>query len=95
MSVATLSEVDEQLDTQSGKLSHIVLEGFKYKEDGSFISATDLGLPGGSVVESLVFGTEVTALCGEKIVAAELRQKYPLCGKCASIAKENGWSIPT
>jgi hypothetical protein len=49
---------DPQLDGDHERMSHIVLEGFKPKK-GDFVSA------GPSVVEGMVNGTAVKALCGK------------------------------
>ena len=51
-------QVDPELDGDHERMSHIVLEGFK-PEKGDFISA------GPSVVEGMVNGTAVKALCGK------------------------------
>jgi hypothetical protein len=64
-------QVDPQLDGDHERMSHIVLEGFK-PDKGDFISA------GPSVVEGMVNGTAVKALCGKIWVPGRNPKKYPV-----------------
>ena len=66
-------------------MSHIVLEGFQPKE-GDYVAA------GPSVVEGIVNGTAVRALCG-KIWVRATPKRYPLCPTCKEIAEAKGWKL--
>lgn len=68
------------------RLSHIVLEGFPTEE--GFVSA------GPSVVEGIVNGTPVRALCGKTWVPNRDPKRYPLCPTCKEIAEKMGWDLP-
>ena len=69
------------------RMAHIVLEGFK--PDGvEFVST------GTNVVEGMVYGTPVTALCGKVWVPGRDPKRYPLCPTCREIAEGMGWKIP-
>jgi hypothetical protein len=80
-------QVDPELDGDHERMSHIVLEGFK-PEKGDFISA------GPSVVEGMVNGTAVKALCGKIWVPGRNPKRYPLCPTCKEIAEARGWKVP-
>ena len=60
------------------RMSHIVLEGFRPKK-GDFVSA------GPSVVEGMVTGTPVEALCGKVWVPSRDPKRYPVCPTCKEI----------
>jgi hypothetical protein len=79
--------VDPQLDGGHERMSHIVLEGFQPKE-GDFVAT------GPSVVEGIVNGTAVKALCGKVWTPAHDPKRYPLCPTCKEIAESRGWSVP-
>ena len=64
-------------------MSHIVLEGFK-PEEGDYIAA------GPSVVEGMVNGTAVKALCGKIWVPGRNPKRYPVCPTCKEIAESRG-----
>lgn len=70
------------------RMSHIVLEGFRRKK-GGYVPA------GTNVVEGMVNGTPVEALCGKVWVPGRDPKKYPLCPTCKEIAEGMGWRIPT
>ena len=71
------------------RMSHIVLEGFAPEEEGQeFVPA------GPSVVESMVTGTPVRALCGKLWVPNRDPRKYPLCPTCKDVAAQMGWQVP-
>ena len=78
---------DPALDGDHERMAHIVLEGWK-PEDGDFVSA------GPTVVEGLVNGTAVKALCGKIWVPSRDPKRYPLCPTCKEIAESMGWSVP-
>jgi len=78
---------DPQLDGDHERMSHIVLEGVK-TDEGDFLSA------GPSVVEGIVNGTAVKALCGKVWVPGRDPKRYPLCPTCKEIAEGRGWRIP-
>ncbi len=82
------AHVDPSLDGGHDRMAHIVLEGWK-PEEGEFISA------GPSVVEGLVTGTAVKALCGKIWVPSGDPQRFPLCPTCKEIAESMGWRVPT
>lgn len=79
--------VDPLLDGDHERMSHIVLEGYK-PEEGEFVSA------GPSVVEGMVNGTAVRALCGKVWVPGRNPKRYPVCPTCKEIAEGNGWKVP-
>jgi Protein of unknown function (DUF3039) len=79
--------VDPALDGDHERMSHIVLEGFR-PEDGSFIPT------GNSVVEGMVNGTAVKALCGKVWVPRRDPNRYGLCPTCREIAEAQGWRVP-
>ena len=78
---------DPQLDGDHERMSHIVLEGVKVGKD-DFVSA------GPSVVEGIVNGTAVKALCGKIWTPRHDPKRYPLCPTCKEIAESRGWSVP-
>lgn len=78
---------DPELDGSHERMSHIVLEGFQPTE-GDFVSA------GPSVVEGIVNGTAVRALCGKIWVPRHDPKRYPLCPTCKEIAESKGWKLP-
>jgi hypothetical protein len=79
---------DPELDEgDHDRMAHIVLEGYSPKK-GDFISA------GPSVVEGIVNGTAVRALCGKEWVPGRNPQRYGLCPTCKEIAESMGWKIP-
>ncbi len=90
MSDLTVAPVrsDPLLDGDHERMAHIVVEGFK-PDKGDFISA------GPSVVEGIINGTAVKALCGKVWVPGRDPKKYPLCPTCKEIAESMGWKIPT
>lgn len=79
--------VDPLLDGDHERMSHIVLEGYQ-PEEGDFVSA------GPSVVEGMVNGTAVRALCGKVWVPGRNPKRYPVCPTCKEIAEGNGWKVP-
>ncbi len=81
------ARADPALDGDHERMSHIVLEGFK-PEKGEFLPA------GTSVVESLVTGAPVRALCGKVWVPSRDPKRYPLCPTCREIAARQGWKVP-
>ena len=86
LTVAPVS-TDPILDGDHERLTHIVLEGYTPK-DGDFVAT------GNSVVEGMVNGTPVTALCGKVWVPGRDPRKYPVCGTCREIAEGLGWRLP-
>jgi hypothetical protein len=89
------NEVTSPLEVSDpDKVAHIVLEGFGNTDGSEFKSAQELGLPGGSVVESFVFGKEIVALCGQKLIAQNNPENRPLCQACVEVAKQMGWKVP-
>jgi hypothetical protein len=79
---------DPLLDGNHERMAHIVLEGVE-GEDGEFVPA------GPSVVEGMIYGTPVRALCGKVWVPGRDPKKYPLCPTCKDIAESNGFQVPT
>lgn len=78
---ATVDEGDHE------RFTHVVLEGFT-PNDGEFVSVNN------SVVEGMVNGTAVRALCGKVWVPGRDPQRYPVCPTCRQLAEELGWSLP-
>lgn len=78
---------EPSLDGDHERMSHIVLEGYKVRK-GDFLPA------GNSVVEGMVNGTSVRALCGKSWTPGRDPKRYPLCPTCAEIAKKRGWKLP-
>ena len=76
-------------DRDHERMAHIVLEGFKQAEGGDFIPA------GTNVVEGMVNGTPVKALCGKVWVPGRDPKRYPLCPTCREIAEGMGWKVPS
>jgi hypothetical protein len=76
-------------DGDHDRMAHIVLEGYTPKSGaGDFVSA------GPSVVEGIVNGTAVRALCGKEWVPGRDPKRYGLCPTCKEIAQSMGWKIP-
>ena len=76
-----------ELEGEHDRMAHIVLEGFK-PEEGDFVAA------GPSVVEGIVNGTAVRALCGKVWVPNRDPKRYPVCPTCKEIAEGMGWQVP-
>lgn len=74
-------------DGDHERMSHIVLEGFRRRR-GKFLPL------GATVVESMVTGTPVRALCGKVWVPNRDPKRYPLCPTCREIAEARGWKVP-
>ncbi|MGH9297321.1 MAG: DUF3039 domain-containing protein [Acidimicrobiales bacterium] len=70
------------------RMAHIVLEGFRPSED-EYVAA------GPSVVEGIINGTPVKALCGKTWIPNRDPKKFPLCPTCKEIAQQMGWSVPS
>ena len=85
------SRADPALDGDHERMTHIVLEGFRPTEGegGDFVPA------GPSVVEGMVNGTAVRALCGKVWVPGRDPGRYPLCLTCREIAEARGWRVPS
>ena len=85
------SRTDPALDGDHERMTHIVLEGFRPTEGGG-----DEFVPAGtSVVEGMVNGTAVRALCGKVWVPGRDPGRYPLCPTCRDIAEGRGWRVPS
>jgi hypothetical protein len=83
------SEVGEgETEEDHERMSHIVLEGFRPSDD-EFVRA------GPSVVEGIVNGTPVRALCGKTWIPNRNPKRYPLCPTCKEIAQQMGWAVPS
>lgn len=76
-------------DGDHERFTHIVLEGYRPHEDEEQFVAT-----GPSVVEGIVNGTPVRALCGKTWVPGRDPRRYQLCPTCKEIAQQMGWSVP-
>lgn len=89
MTDTSLSPVtaDPILDGDHERMTHIVLEGY-HPDEGEFVST------GPSVVEGMVNGTPVKALCGKIWVPGRDPKRYPLCPTCREIAEGMGWQVP-
>jgi hypothetical protein len=83
------THVDPVLDQgDHERMAHIVLEGYT-PEDGEFVST------GTNVVEGMVTGTPVKALCGKVWVPGRDPQRFPICPTCKEIAAAQGWKLPS
>ncbi len=82
------THTDPALDGDHERMSHIVLEGWK-PEKGDFVSA------GNSVVEGMINGTAVKALCGKIWVPGRNPARYAVCPTCKEIAEGMGWKVPS
>lgn len=51
--------------------------------------------PASAVVEALITGSTVTALCGHTWVPGRDPLQYPLCQACKEIAAGMGWQVPS
>lgn len=81
-------EIDATTDEgEHDRFTHIVLEGF-HPDEGEFVPV------GNSVVEGMVTGTPVRALCGKVWVPGRSPDRYPLCPTCKVIATKMGWAVP-
>jgi len=78
---------DPALDGDHERMAHIVLEGVE-TDEGAFVSA------GPSVVEGIVNGVPVRALCGKEWVPGRDPKRYGLCPTCKEIAESMGWELP-
>jgi hypothetical protein len=85
--VVAPAPTDPELDGDHERMSHIVLEGFEL-DGGDYVSA------GPSVVEGIVNGTAVKALCGKIWIPRGDPARYPLCPTCKEIAEAHGWKLP-
>ena len=81
------TRVEPELDGDHERMAHIVLEGFR-PDAGDFVAA------GPSVVEGMVNGTTVRALCGKIWVPGRNPGRYPVCPTCEEIALSRGWKVP-
>ena len=83
---------DPELDDgDHDRMAHIVLEGYTPSEGekaGEYVSA------GPSVVEGIVTGTAVRALCGKTWVPGRDPKRFGLCPTCKEIAESMGWKLP-
>ena len=82
------ARTDPVLEGEHERMTHIVLEGYKPQE-GDFVAA------GNSVVEGMVNGTAVRALCGKVWVPGRDPKRYPICPTCKEIAESLGWKVPS
>lgn len=81
--------IEQQLDDANHeRFSHIVLEGFTPNGSDEFVPT------GNSVVEGMINGTPVKALCGKIWVPGRDPGKYPMCPTCIEVAHSKGWKIP-
>ena len=72
------------------RFSHIVLEGYTPTKGfrKKFVPI------GNSVVEGMINGTPVEALCGKKWIPGKDPKKYQLCPTCKELAASKGWKVP-
>ncbi len=78
---------EPQLDGGHERFTHIVLEGYRPTPE-------DFVATGNSVVEGMINGTPVKALCGKVWVPNNDPTRYPICPTCREIAERNGWAVP-
>ncbi len=84
---------DPELDSDHERMAHIVLEGYMRPGEGPEDDAEYVAV-GPSVVEGIVNGTAVRALCGKVWVPGRDPKRYPLCPTCKEIAEGMGWDVP-
>jgi Protein of unknown function (DUF3039) len=92
MAVEILEREDLKVtdDGSHDKFSHIVLEGWNLEnEEGG-----QEFYPETPVVDAMVNGTRVRALCGKIWQPGDNPDKYRVCPTCIEIAKERGWTVP-
>jgi hypothetical protein len=87
-SITSPARTDPTLDGDHERMAHIVLEGVT-NDEGEYLAA------GPSVVEGIVNGTAVRALCGKVWVPGRDPRRYPVCPTCQEIAESMGWDVPT
>jgi hypothetical protein len=75
-------------DGDHERFTHIVLEGYTPKGRDEFVPV------GNSVVEGMVTGTAVEALCGKRWVPGRDPGKFPICPSCVEVAESMGWKVP-
>jgi hypothetical protein len=75
MSTQTIDRVEVDPTTGAGRVSHIVMES---------PDKTAQAL----VLESLVEGTEVVALCGHRWVPSRDPKQFPVCQACEQIYRD-------
>lgn len=74
------------------RFSHIVLEGWHHlDEDGE--RTGDFTPADNSVVDGMVTGKPVKALCGKVWVPNGDPGKYQTCPTCLDVVKRNGWKL--
>ena len=73
------------------KFTHIVLEALVPTEGEHAGEPIAVGT---TVVEGIVNGVPVKALCGKKWVPNDNPARYPICPTCIEIAKRRGWKVP-
>ncbi|HLH46100.1 MAG TPA: DUF3039 domain-containing protein [Acidimicrobiales bacterium] len=78
---------DPALDGDHERMAHIVLEGVKLSDE-------DYVALGPSVVEGMVNGTPVKALCGKVWIPGRDPKRYPMCPTCKEVAESMGWKVP-
>lgn len=81
------AHTDPILDGDHERMAHIVLEGV-HTPAGDYLAA------GPTVVEGIVNGTPVRALCGKVWVPRHDPKRYPLCPTCKELAQGFGWKPP-
>ncbi len=74
-------------DGDHERFTHVVLEGYT-PEGGEFVGLEN------SVVEGMINGTPVRALCGKVWVPGRNPERYPVCPTCKEVAESLGWSLP-
>jgi hypothetical protein len=87
-STTSPARTDPTLEGDHERMAHIVLEGVT-TDEGEYVAA------GPSVVEGIVNGTAVRALCGKVWVPGRDPRRYPVCPTCQEIAESMGWDVPT
>lgn len=75
------------------RYSHIVLEGFHRLDDEGERTGEFIGIDN-SIVEGMIEGRPVKALCGKIWVPGANPDKYQVCPTCVEVARANGWKAP-
>ncbi len=77
------------------RFTHIVLEGFHVKPEDDPAGIGGFHSTHNSVVDGMVNGMPVVALCGKLFVPNHNPAKYGLCPTCKEEAVKRGWKVPT
>jgi hypothetical protein len=79
LTVLIAEEIDDDVEEQKDdRVAHIV--GPEYTDKGVIQGRT-------IVMNAMIYGTEVTALCGYKWIPSRNPENFPVCKKCKAISE--------